>query len=90
MKNYSKFPASSREEEQANEHYRAAQKATRKDSWAVHGICSSADFLKSIFEDEGDPLEDPAQTSSDPRTYLESNDDVLRSFDYDSDQQVSH
>jgi hypothetical protein len=46
--------------------YQAAQEATRQDSWGVHGIKSSADFLRTIFEDEGGPLEEPPKNTTDP------------------------
>jgi hypothetical protein len=68
MKDYSALPASSQEEKQANKKYQTARKATRQDSWGVHGINSSADFLKMIFEDGGAPLEELPPTTADPTT----------------------
>jgi hypothetical protein len=92
MKDYSALPSSSQEEEQANRNYQAAQEATRRDSWGVHGIKSSADFLRTIFEDEGGPLEEPPKTTTDPpTTLLESNDDTLRkSNEYEEFDDDSH
>jgi hypothetical protein len=59
MRDYSALPTSAGAEEKASRNHQAAQKATRQDSWGVHGIKSSADFLRTIFEDEGGPLEEP-------------------------------
>ena len=61
MRDYSSLPTSSGAEEKANRNYQAAQEATRQNSWGVHGIKSSADFLRTIFEDEGGPPEEPPQ-----------------------------
>jgi hypothetical protein len=70
MRDYSALPTSSGAEEKTNKNFQAAQEATRQDSWGGHGINSSADFLRTIFEDEGGPLEEPLKTTTDPPTTL--------------------
>jgi hypothetical protein len=91
MRDYSAIPISSGAEEKANGNYQAARKATRQESWGLRGIKSSADFLRTIFEDEGGPLEEPPKTSTDPRTtLLESNDHTLRNPDEYDDDSNSH
>jgi hypothetical protein len=64
MKDYSACPASSAKEEKTNEKYQAAQMAVRRDSWERHGILSSGDFLKIIFEDRAEPLEEVTNKDS--------------------------